>query len=184
MIKFTTELKRFGKQGEKTGWTYIDIPQEIADQLKPGCKTSYRVKGKIDKMTVKAVALVPMGGGDFIIAVNADMRKELRKEKGTMVSVQLKVDDEVFQTPTYIAECIADDPEAQACYGKLPLSHRRYWVNWIEDAKTDATRAKRIARMLDALARGSGFSEMIRAEKAKKERDGFYRTYRTNTGNG
>jgi hypothetical protein len=27
MVQFTTTIKQFGKQGEKTGWTYIEIPQ-------------------------------------------------------------------------------------------------------------------------------------------------------------
>jgi hypothetical protein len=173
MIRFTAELKRFDSQGEKTGWTYIELPQALAEELKPGCRTSYRVKGRIDKMPVKGVALVPMGGGDFIIAINATMRKELRKEKGASVSVQLAVDEAVFQTPAYITDCLADEPEAEAFFNGLPPSHRRYWINWVDEAKTETTRAKRLAMMVDGLARGWGFSEMSRAAKAKKEKDGF-----------
>ncbi|GAB4091239.1 YdeI/OmpD-associated family protein [Flaviaesturariibacter terrae] len=173
MIRFTTQLERFGQQGEKTGWTYLAISEELAAQLKPGCRSSYRVKGRIDKMPIKSVALVPMGAGDFILAVNAAMRKLLRKEKGASVEVVLEVDDDVFETPADIAECLADEPEATAFYESLPLSHRRYFARWVESAKTDATRAKRIAQMLDAMARGMGYGEMIRAAKARKEKDGF-----------
>ena len=32
--------------GEKTGWSYIEIPAAIAQQLKPNYKKSFRVKGK------------------------------------------------------------------------------------------------------------------------------------------
>ncbi|TCJ12431.1 DUF1905 domain-containing protein [Flaviaesturariibacter flavus] len=173
MIRFTAELKRFDSQGEKTGWTYFDIPGALAETLKPGCRTAYRVKGRIDKLDIKGVSLVPMGGGDFILAVNAAMRKSLRKEKGATVSVQLSVDNEVFQTPADITECLADEPAAEAYYNGLPPSHRRYWVNWVAEAKTAPTRAKRLAMMVDSLARGWGFSEMQRAAKAKKEKDGF-----------
>ncbi|MGE5108027.1 MAG: hypothetical protein ACM3H8_10810, partial [Sphingobacteriales bacterium] len=35
MITFTAVIKRFDKQGEKTGWTYIEIPSDIADKIMP-----------------------------------------------------------------------------------------------------------------------------------------------------
>ncbi|HEY0262586.1 MAG TPA: DUF1905 domain-containing protein, partial [Chitinophagales bacterium] len=74
MISFKTTLKKFAEQGEKTGWTFIDVPAEIAQQIKPDTKKSYRVKGKLDAVEVSGLALVPMGGGDFIIALNATLR--------------------------------------------------------------------------------------------------------------
>ncbi|MDB5246011.1 MAG: hypothetical protein JWQ40_405 [Segetibacter sp.] len=33
MVEFTTTIKRFAQQGEKTGWTYIDVPEAIAQKL-------------------------------------------------------------------------------------------------------------------------------------------------------
>jgi hypothetical protein len=45
MIKFTATLLKFDKQGEKTGWTYIEIPADLAQKLKPGNKKIFRVKG-------------------------------------------------------------------------------------------------------------------------------------------
>jgi hypothetical protein len=49
MIRFETIIKRFLSQGEKTGWTYIEIPVEIAQKLKPGNKKSFRAKGRLDE---------------------------------------------------------------------------------------------------------------------------------------
>jgi hypothetical protein len=45
MVELVTSLKRFAQQGEKTGWTYIEIPADIAQALKPGMKHS-GLKGK------------------------------------------------------------------------------------------------------------------------------------------
>ena len=42
MIKFTATIQKFASQGEKTGWTYIVIPAELAQQLSPGNKKSFR----------------------------------------------------------------------------------------------------------------------------------------------
>ena len=41
MVRFSTIIKKFADQGEKTGWTYIEIPHTIADQLKPGIKKHF-----------------------------------------------------------------------------------------------------------------------------------------------
>ena len=41
MIRYTTSLLKFDKQGEKTGWTYIVIPADIAQQINPGIKKSF-----------------------------------------------------------------------------------------------------------------------------------------------
>jgi hypothetical protein len=30
MVQFTTTIHRFEKQGEKTGWTYVEIPADLA----------------------------------------------------------------------------------------------------------------------------------------------------------
>jgi hypothetical protein len=38
MIQFNSIIQKFNEQGEKTGWTYIAIPIEIAQQLNPTIK--------------------------------------------------------------------------------------------------------------------------------------------------
>jgi len=80
-ISFTTAVYKFGNMGEKTGWTYIDIDKSLAQQLNPGIKTSYRVKGMMNETAFKSVALVPMGEGNYIMAINAEMRKKRRLKK-------------------------------------------------------------------------------------------------------
>jgi len=48
MISFHAVLQKFGDKGEKTGWTYIEVPAKMAGFLKENNKKSFRVKGKID----------------------------------------------------------------------------------------------------------------------------------------
>ena len=38
MIHFKAVIKKFGEQGEKTGWSYIEVPEEVASKIKPGTK--------------------------------------------------------------------------------------------------------------------------------------------------
>ena len=169
MVQFTTTLKKFGQQGEKSGWTYIEIPASIATQLKPGCKKSFRVKGKLDHYTIKSVALIPMGDGDFIMAINAEMRKGIGKQKGALVNVMITEDKKDPEISATLIECLADEPAASNTFNSLPKSHRLYFSKWIDSARTEATKAKRIAQSVTALAAGMQFGEMLRAIKAKKD---------------
>lgn len=164
MIRFTTTIHKFEKQGEKTGWTYIEIPADLADTLNPGVRTSYRVKGKLDKHAIAGVALVPMGGGRFIIALNATLRKAIRKDKGAMLDVQLEVDKKKYELNKDFLNCLEDEPAALKVFQAMPPSHQNYYSKWIESAKTEPTRVKRIAMAVSALARKMDFGEMLRSQ--------------------
>ena len=168
MISFKTTLLRFDKQGEKTGWTYFVIPKKTAEKLNPGIKVSFRVKGSIDDCKIKSVALLPMGEGDFIMPVKAAMRKTLRKYKGDTINVSLELDKTPFKMSAGLLECLEDEPKAREYFNKLTGSHQKYFSNWIESAKTDGTKTKRIALALNAFSKKMSFSEMIRLQQKDK----------------
>lgn len=164
MITYNTIILQFDDQGEKTGWTYIQIPADLAQELKPGNKKSFRVKGLLDAFPIKAVALMPMGEGNFIMAINADMRKGIHKRAGAMLKVTLEVDHDTEVTiPDDLQECFDFEPDAQTYYNSLPQGHRRYFINWINSAKTEATRGNRIENMMKAMLNKWDYGQMIRA---------------------
>jgi hypothetical protein len=166
MIEYSTIILKFGEQGEKTGWTYIDVPADIAQQLKPGNKKSFRVKGFFDLFKIEGLALLPMGEGNFIIALNADIRKAIRKSEGAMLQVRLEVDNEFsIEPPPELLECLNDDPESMNFFNSLPKSHRDYFIRWIYSAKTEATRSNRIVQMANAMAQKWDYAQMIRANR-------------------
>lgn len=166
-VKFTVTIHKFDKQGEKTGWTYFEVPADIAQQLKPGNKKEFKVKGKLDNYAINRVSLLPMGGGRFIMPLNAAMRKATGKKAGAMLKVQLEADDSEFVFNSDFMDCLADDPVAKQFFQSLPGSHQRYFSKWIDSAKTEPTRTKRIAMAINALAKKWGYAEMIRASQGK-----------------
>lgn len=168
MIKFTALLEKFGKKGEKTGWTYFMIRSEQTQKINPGVKTSFRVKGKLDDFTIKGVAILPMGDGDFIMPVNGAMRKGIKKQKGEKIIVQLELDTAELKISADFLSCIAEEPKAKAFFDKLPKSHQNYYSKWIESAKTDETKAKRIAQSINGFKMGLNYPEMMRYYKANK----------------
>ena len=167
MVQFTVTIHKFEKQGEKTGWTYIEIPANIALKLKPGNKKSFRVKGKLDNYKIAGVALLPMGGGSFIMALNGAMRKGIGKKHGAMLKVQLEEDEKPYQLNKEFIECLADEPKALSFFKTMPRSFQNYYSKWIESAKTEPTKIKRIAQAVSTLARGMNYSEMIRSLQKK-----------------
>jgi Domain of unknown function (DUF1905)/Bacteriocin-protection, YdeI or OmpD-Associated len=170
MINFSTTILKFDKQGEKTGWTYIVIPAKIAQQLKLKNKKSFRVKGKLDNFEINKVALIPMGEGDFIMAINAAMRKGIGKRKGATLKVQLVTDDSAILPPAELIECMADEPEALDYYNSLPQGHRNYFTKWIDSAKTDATKTKRITLVIKTMVRKMDFGAMLREEREERKK--------------
>lgn len=169
MIQYATLIKKYKDMGEKSGWSYVDIPQHIANELKPGCRTSFRVKGKIDEVSVAGIALVPMGEGDFILPLKLSLRKSLKKEKGAIVALLLEEDkDFKIEMPEDLHDCLSEQPHLLENFLKQAKSHQNYYIKWINEAKTEPTRIKRLAQTVQAMDRGYDFGEMIRSNKQNK----------------
>ena len=169
MIKFTATLQKFKEQGEKTGWTYIEIPAEIAQKIKPNYKKSYRIKGSIDTYKFNAKSIIPMGEGNFIMPVDATVRKAIKKMRtGEKVVLQIEEDKAEVKLSADLLACLEDDAKAKAFFLKLPKSHQNYYSKWIESAKTNDTKAKRIALSINGFSKGMNYPEMMRANKESK----------------
>jgi len=168
MVRFNTTILKFGEQGEKTGWSYILITEELAQQLNPGNKKSFRVKGKLDEHPFAGIALMPMGDGTFIMALKASVRKAIRKRAGDTLTVMLEVDETPFTVPEDFMECLNDEPKALEYFNKLPAHHKKYFINWIESAKTFETKTKRMAQAVTALSKQMHYGLMIRSLKENR----------------
>ena len=169
MLSSATTIIKCSKQGEKTGWTYIVVPDSIAKKLNPGVKKSYRVKGKLDDLKIEKTALIPMGKGEFILPVNAAIRKATGKRFGATLKVQLELDHTQILPPAALLECLQDEPEALEHFNSLPQGHRNYFTKWIESAKTEPTKTKRIALVIKTMARKMDFGAMLREERDERK---------------
>ena len=169
MLQFSAVIQKYNVMGETSNWTFIAIPDDIPEQLKPGHKTEFKVKGKLDAYAFKQMPLYPVGGGKFIMALNADVRKAIGKRQGATVNVKIAADNSAFQFNPDLMDCLNDEPPALQHFNSLSGSHQRYFSKWIDSAKTEPTKAKRIAMAVNALALKMGYPEMIREESAKNK---------------
>lgn len=56
--------------------------------------------------------------------------------------------------PEYVSKALEEAPEALAVWKKFAPSHRKEYLEWITEAKTEATRGKRLLQMIGQLKEG------------------------------
>jgi uncharacterized protein YdeI (YjbR/CyaY-like superfamily) len=105
-----------------------------------------------------------MGDDSFILPLNGKIRKELKKTAGQKVKVAIVIDNSEIIISPLLLESLEDDPEAKAKFEKLPPSHQKYYSRWIEDAKTEATKVKRIVKAIKGLSKGLDFGAMTKLD--------------------
>ena len=148
---------------KKTGWTYITIPAAIANQLKPGHRRSFRIKGKIEDAKIEKASILPMGDGDYILPLNKQLRSKIAKGVGATLKIQIQEDKRDLEIFPELISCLQDEPKAFEAFMKMPPSHRRYYSKWVTDAKTDQTRVKRIAITVNAMLTNKTFGEALQS---------------------
>jgi len=166
MIRFTVTIEQDSRDPEKQGWSFIILNKTLSTKLNPGVRKGFRVKGKLDNYEIKQTSLLPLSGERFMLPINATMRKATGKKAGDKLVVQMEVDKEKLKLSTDLLVCLKDEPAAEKYFKSLPPSHQRYFSNWVEGAKTETTRAKRITLALAALSRQKHFGIMLREAKS------------------
>lgn len=167
MVYLKVEIERFEINGEKTGWSYVFIPQEIADQIKPNERRGFRVRGLIDGLTVNGMSVMPVKESGFILPLNKPLRKSLRKEAGAVVELRLEFDaDFKIEMPEDLEVCLVQEEGLLEHFLSMPKSHQNYFINWLNTAKTEVTRTKRIVMIVGAMYNRQDFGAMIRVNKS------------------
>lgn len=167
-VSYTTVILKFNSKGEKTGWTYIEVPADVAQKLKPATKKSFRVKGKLDDYSFEKTAIIPMGEGAFILPLNAAVRKKIGKKQGAMLHVTLQEDKAEILHDTDLIMCLEEEPQAIQFFRQMPKSYQNYFSKWVASAKTEPTKAKRIAQTVTAMLKHQDFGQMIRSLKTNQ----------------
>jgi hypothetical protein len=58
------------------------------------------------------------------------------------------------KTPAILTKAFRTDAKAKAGYAKMPPSHKREYIEWITEAKTEETQSRRVAQALEWMASG------------------------------
>lgn len=168
MVYLKAEIERFDVNGEKTGWSYVFIPQDVADRIRPNSRIGFRVRGLIDGVIINGMSVMPVKESGFVLPLNKPLRKSLKKEEGAVVELRLEFDlDFKIELPEDLEVCLAQEDGLLEYFLSLPKSHQNYFITWLNTAKTEPTRTKRLIMIVDAMAKKQDFGLMIRSNKQK-----------------
>jgi len=74
--------------------------------------------------------------------------------EGVKVPKQPKAPKKPLATPPDLASALRKNAKAKATFEGFSPSHRREYIEWITEAKTDATRSKRLGTAIEWMAEG------------------------------
>lgn len=92
-------------------------------------------------------------GGENMIGFTKAVRADLGLETGQEVDAVIRVDaaERTVDVPPALAEALDADPAIRAAFDALSYSARKEHARTVSVAKQDATRERRIAKIIDAL---------------------------------
>ncbi|WP_229069176.1 YdeI/OmpD-associated family protein [Actinoplanes sp. DH11] len=146
-MKFRAELQRTG--GTTTGFQVAD---EIVAALGGGGrpKVVVRVNGYEFRSSIAKM------GGEYWLGVSAERRAAAGVEGGQSYDLEVELDSapRTVETPADLAAALDAEPEAKAFWEGLSVSNRRWHAEQLTSARTDETRARRLAKSLGLLRAG------------------------------
>jgi bacteriocin resistance YdeI/OmpD-like protein/uncharacterized protein DUF1905 len=146
-MRFRTTILQNGKTA-----TGIRVPAEVMAALGPSRRPPVRVtiNGHTYRTTVATM------GGDPMFGVSAVVREAAGVAGGDEVDVDIEVDSEprVVSAPDDLAAALDADPQAGRFFEALSYSHKSAYVQWIESAKRDDTRRRRVEEAVRMLREG------------------------------
>ena len=80
--------------------------------------------------------------------------KEAATRSQTPKKKTARRDARPVMVPAYFTGALRKNAKARAVFDEFPPSHKREYVDWIDSAKTDETRQRRIATALEWIASG------------------------------
>ncbi|MCB0277915.1 MAG: DUF1905 domain-containing protein [Calditrichaeota bacterium] len=128
--------------------TAIYVPEDIVKKL--DSKKRIPVKVEIDGIAYRST-IVHMHG-HFLIPVNKGIRDQIKKNGGETVSVKLSKDSElrVIEIPSTLKKQMEAAGILEK-FNKLSFTHQKEYVQWIDEAKKQETRERRIAKMIEMI---------------------------------
>jgi bifunctional DNA-binding transcriptional regulator/antitoxin component of YhaV-PrlF toxin-antitoxin module len=137
-MRFHATLQLHGKTA--TGFV---VPDEVVEALGAGQRPPVRVTigGYTYRNTIARM------GGQFLLGVSAEHRAGAGVAAGDELEVEVELDDQprTVEVPADLAAALDADPDVRRRFDALSYTHRKEHVRAVEDAKTAATRERRIA---------------------------------------
>jgi hypothetical protein len=131
----------------------ITPPVDVAEVF--GTRARVPVRGSINGFPFRS-SLMPMGGC-HMMPVNRTLREGAGVKPGDTVEVVMERDDDVrtVAAPALLKKALAQNKAAKGNWEKLAFTHKKEMAVWIEGAKQEETRVRRLAKVMQVLETGT-----------------------------
>lgn len=145
---FAGPIERMDMEGT---WDFVEVPREISDEIR--AKKWKRLCVSVHDLPPYSAALMPLTEGRRGILISQARQKEMGAFLGAWIQVSLWQDRSKYgmPVPEELAELFEFDPAIEAAFEKLLPGRRRNYLHHIASAKTEATRTKRVLKLLKDL---------------------------------
>jgi hypothetical protein len=133
------------------GGCFVVVPPEVATAA--GLKYRDRVRGTVNGAPYRSSLM--KYSGIFHMGVHKATMSAAGVKVGEAVLVAIERDPDPLpadRVPADLARALRANEAAAAAFGALPPSHKREYVGFVIEAKTPATRVRRIAKTVATLA--------------------------------
>ena len=131
------------------GGAFVEVPFDVERIF--GSKRP-KVKARIEGVPYRGT-LVRMGSECHLLLILKSIREQVGKTFGdeVKVSVELDIEERVVTIPLELKRAFKSDKDAKAAFEKLSYTHQREYITWINEAKKDETRHRRVLQTLEKL---------------------------------
>jgi hypothetical protein len=145
--EFTAILERFEGIGT---WTFLTVPFDVGKIF--GKKGQVKVTGEINGVEYRS-SFMPHGNGHHFLVVSASIRNKAQVQVGDTVAVTMSPDtgERRIAVPADFQQALQQNAAAMTTFNELSYSNKKKYVDWVEDAKREETRNKRIAESIEQL---------------------------------
>ena len=146
----TKRFRAILETDDGSAFTYIVIPFDVKQAFGHGRPP---VRVTINGYPYRST-LAPYGGVHYL-GVNQSVRDGAQVKAGDKVTVTLELDEapRTVKVPLELARALKANNAAKARWDKLSFTHQKEYVMAIEEAKKPETRARRITKTVEQLAR-------------------------------
>jgi len=129
---------------------YVEVPENVSRCLK---KTGYiPVTGTINDFPIQAT-LVPVRNGRHRLYINGEMRKKANVAVGDLIRLVLALGTKPREVPmpAAFAAALESNEKAKAAFEKLPPSHQKEIISYLNFLKKPETLERNIEKVIKAL---------------------------------
>jgi hypothetical protein len=142
--------------GPGGAWCRVQLPFDAAKQWGSAARLS--VRGSANGFEFRS-SIFPNGDGTHHLMFNKQMKAGAKADAGDVVAFTMEPDsgERRVALPADLAAVMKKSARARAGFDGLSPSNKKGYVEWITSAKREATRAERVQKAVERLAKGEKF---------------------------